>query len=44
MIPKVSVHDNRVRVTLALPALESPIEHSLVETVQQVVEKVADGL
>jgi metal-sulfur cluster biosynthetic enzyme len=32
MIPKVSVHDNRVRVTLALPSLESPIEHSLVET------------
>ncbi len=44
MIPKVSVHDNRVRVTLALPSLESPIEQSLVETVQQVVEEVADGL
>ena len=44
MIPKVSVHDNRVRVTPALPSLESPIEQSLVETVQQVVEEVADGL
>ncbi len=44
MIPIVSVHDNRVRVTLALPSLESPIEQSLVEKVQQVVEEVADGL
>ncbi len=44
MIPKVSVHDNRVRVTLALPSLESPIEQSLVEKVQQVVDEVADGL
>ena len=44
MIPKVSVHDNRVRVTLALPSLESPIDQSPVETVQQVVEELADGL
>ena len=44
MIPKVSVHDNRVRVTLALPSLESPIKQSLVEKVQQAAEEVADGL
>ncbi len=44
MIPKVSVHDNRVRVTLALPSLESPIKQSLVETVQQAVEEIEGGL
>ena len=44
MIPKVSIHDNCVRVTLALPSLESPIKQSLVEKVQQAAEEVADGL
>jgi len=44
MIPDVTVQNNHIKVTLALPTLNAPIKKDLIVLVEQAVEKIRDVL
>lgn len=44
MIPEVLIENSRILVSLALPSLEAPIKNDLINSVQQKVQEIADGL